>query len=119
MAMGRAHTGLVPATIANGAALSATVELADNEQVAAVIVPSSWTAANLTFQVSVDGGTTWSELHNASGAVQVTGTAGAQLAVAENDFRGARVLRVRSGTSGSPVNQGAARTLYLVTVSRP
>jgi hypothetical protein len=118
MAM-RGRVGLVAVTIANGTALSAGVKISDDEQIAAVVMPSAWTAANVTFQASVDGGTTWRELHNGSGAVQVTGTASAQLAVTESDFRSVMNVKVRSGTSGVPVNQGADRVLYLVTVARP
>jgi hypothetical protein len=106
----------VTATIANGAALSGAVCLGSGV-LCAIKMPSSWTTADLTFQVSDDNGTTWDELLDASGAaVTVSGPAASErLELDAADFKSAVFLKVRSGTSGSAVNQAAARTLTLIT----
>jgi hypothetical protein len=79
-------------------------------------MPAAWTAAALTFQVSDDAGATWKELLDDTGtAITITGpAAGNRLNVATGDFASAIFLKVRSGTSATPVNQAAARTLTLI-----
>lgn len=108
------------ATIANGAALSSVVDVT-SLQLHGIIVPSSWTAANLTFQGSPDN-VTFSDVYDDGGTeLKATVIAGAYVAL-RNDFQLAlsaiRYLKIRSGTTGTPVNQGAARTLTLITTQR-
>lgn len=102
-------------TIPNGAAITGDIDLG-SETLAGIVVPASWTAANLTFQASADG-VTYSNLFDGFG-VEVTASAAASRFIALNaaDFAGVRALRVRSGTSGTPVNQGADRVLTLVSL---
>lgn len=113
-----ALTSTASATIANGAALSGAVCLGEKALVA-LQMSASWTAADVTFQVSDDGGTTWAELLDDTGtAISITlPTAGNRLVLASGLFASVSFLKVRSGTSGSPVNQGGARTLTLITRS--
>lgn len=78
-------------------------------------MPASWTAANLTLQSSKDGGETWQNVYDKSGT-EVTITVAADRYVVLDStltdlLRGARNLKIRSGTSGAPVNQGAERTI--------
>lgn len=119
------------AKIAAGAALSNAVNI--NGELLAIELPSGWTAAAITFQVSFDGSTFY-ELQDASGntvtipsAAIPTGAA-AHIALSVStaaygttgptispiDFRGAMYVKVRSGTSASPVNQVSAITLNLI-----
>ena len=102
-------------TIANGASLSGAICLGDGV-LCAIGMPAAWTAAALTFQVSDDGGVTWSELlDNNQAAVTVAApTAGNRINMFSTDFQSSVFLKVRSGTSASPVNQGAARVFTLV-----
>lgn len=118
-------TGPGSVTIASGASLSSAVNCA-YDRAAGVIIPT-WTAASLTFQMSCDGvnyfdvytddGTTDAELTIASGgvvanhAIIFTGDA----ALALNAAVG---LKIRSGSSASPVTQAAARVLQLIMVPR-
>jgi len=108
------------ATIAINAALSSVVDVT-SLQLVGIIVPSSWTAANLTFSASPDN-VTFADVYDDGGTeLKATVIAGAYVAL-RNDFQcalsGLRYLKIRSGTTGTPVNQAAARTLTLVTVAR-
>lgn len=105
------------ANIANGASLSQAIEnigLGAASALVGIEMPAAWTAANLTFQVSFDGDT-YKDLYDKDGnEVTVTAAASRYIGLIPSLFAGIRHLKVRSGTSGTPVNQGAARTLRLV-----
>jgi hypothetical protein len=103
------------ATIANGAALSGAVCLGSGV-LCAVQMPTAWTAADLTFQISDDGGTTWTELLDSLGnAITIASpSASKRYEVDASDFKSAMYLKVRSGTSALAVNQASARTLTLI-----
>jgi len=104
--------------IASGSSLSGEV-LLDNsvprgKRLFAIVMPSSWTAANLTFQASIDG-TTYNNLYDYNGSeVTVTAAASRYIVLDPLTFAGVAGVKIRSGTSGTPVNQGADRTLTLV-----
>ena len=98
--------------IANGAALSIAYNLKGRVP-AGIYMPAAWTAANLTFQVSQDG-VTYYNLHTSAGEYALTTSAGIFLPLTAENFFGANFIKVRSGTSGTPVNQGAARALVLM-----
>jgi hypothetical protein len=106
----------VQATIANGAALSGQVNIG-NRLLVGLWMPATWTAASITFQVSPDGGTTWLELYSSAG-VETTFTVAASqfIAVDPETLRGINAVKVRSGTSGSPVNQNQQSIVTLVTI---
>ena len=101
------------ATIASGQSLSAEVDLGANILLG-IAMPAAWTAADLTFQVSPDGGVTWLELQTTSAAVDFKAAAGQFIGVDPTALRGFNALKVRSGTSASPVNQSATAVLTLV-----
>lgn len=107
----------VTVTIANGTSISSGVNI-QGYRIAAFITPASWTTASLTMQVSLDGtnyydlfinGTEWSitsplltrwyEYHPAATAVNTTT---------------ALYFKLRSGSSASPVNQGADRAFTFI-----
>lgn len=103
------------ATIANGASLSGSVEIGSAKHIG-IVMPSAWTTADLTFQVSYDG-TNWQNLYNDSGVeVEVPAAASRNISldVAALSLAPWQYLKIRSGTSGTAVTQGAARTLYVV-----
>ncbi|MDE2103763.1 MAG: hypothetical protein KGL39_41380 [Patescibacteria group bacterium] len=105
----------IDALIADGTAETAEVDLAGTS-LTAIVVPSGWTAANLTFQVSADG-TTYADLYSATGSeyvVDVPSGGDCAITVPPLDFEGFRRMKVRSGTSGTPVNQTGAKTLTLI-----
>lgn len=107
---------MVTATIANGASLSGALDLKSG-RVVALAMPAAWTAAVVTFVVSVDAGATYQDLYDQYGAeVSLTVTQGKTLQLDPAMFLGFTLLKVRSGTSAAAVNQAASRDLVLVTV---
>lgn len=108
---------LINATIAAGQSLSAEIDLGAKTLVG-IVMPAAWTAAGLSFQVSIDGGVTWVEHTSSAGAATAFTVAPAQyIAVDPTLWRGVNAVKVRSGTLGSPVVQVAQAILKLVTRS--
>jgi hypothetical protein len=106
-----------PVTIASGQSLSPAAQVGEKE-IVGVIIPSSWTAANLTFQGSIDDGATFNNVFDSAGT-ELTITVGASRYIVFTEslltaFKGIRNLKVRSGTSGVPVNQASAATVQLL-----
>lgn len=81
-----------------------------------IIMPSAWTAASITVQISSDGCSTFSNAFVQAGTeYTVTSPAASEyMILSPNDLLGTNCIKLRSGTSGSPVTQGAARTLNIV-----
>jgi hypothetical protein len=99
------------AAISAGQSLSASFAVGPGELVG-IIVPSGWTAANLTFQCSVDN-VNFFELYDQFGAeitVTVPVLTGCMLAW-DPSVKVGGYLKIRSGTVGSPVNQVSAANL--------
>lgn len=123
MSYGR-NRNAIPVTIANGQSLSGAFAVGA-DRIVGIVMPAGWTAANLTLQAAINQDTsnppvvTWGNVVDDAGAELVLATApDASEYVAIADTRpllGLGVIRLRSGTSGTPVAQGAARTLYLIT----
>ncbi len=100
-------------TIANGASLSTGINLRGRVPTG-VYMSAAWTAAVLTFQASPDG-STWYNVQTESVELSITTAAGQYIAFEPTRFFGINWLKVRSGTSGTPVNQAADRALVLMT----
>lgn len=112
-ALQRSDNDILTVTISSGTSLSGGIDLGP-ARVLALRMPTAWTAASLTFQAS-DDGTTYYNMYDSTGAEMTATTAASRwLAFAPADFKSVRYLKVRSGTSGTPVNQGANRTMTLV-----
>lgn len=110
-----ADIATVTTTIAAAASLSPAIDLT-TKRLAGIIIPSSWSAANLTMQVSPDG-TNWSDLYDSVGTeYTITAAASRAIIVPLHDMIGFRYIKIRSGTAGTPVNQTDARTLTLICV---
>jgi hypothetical protein len=107
------------ATILSGAALSQGILIGD-KVLCGILAPAAWTAAVLTFQVSFDDGLTWADYYD-DGANEQTLVAGAMaasgkyIALDASQFAGVTWVKVRSGTTGSPVNQAADRLVTLIS----
>jgi len=110
---------LVPGTIAAGQSLSGAINLGA-ERARGIVMPGVWTAAVITFQVSVDG-TNFLELLDPRPTIGYSSSAGYTVAVSQYVvldpviFDGVNIIKIRSGTSGSPVNQIAQAVLNIVT----
>lgn len=108
----------VTAPIANGESLSTGCDCRGYE-ISGIVMPAAWTAASLTFQGSHDGAT-YQNVYDTNG-VEVTFTptvaldhgllADILLALRPWDY-----VKVRSGSAGTPTNQGAARLVVLALI---
>jgi hypothetical protein len=105
-------------TIANGQSLSAPVNLG-NKTLCAIVVPTPWTAAALSFQASDDGGVTWQNLFDVTGTEvsipSASVVAGQRISVNPAIFASVDFVKIRSGTNAAAVAQGGARVLGLAT----
>ena len=114
-----AAPGVVQATISNGSALSAAIDLGE-QRAHRLSMPGAWTAAAITFQVSYDG-LAFVDLYTADGEYTLSSSivaASRSIVLDQTIFYGVRHLKIRSGTSGTPVNQAADRVINIPTVSR-
>jgi hypothetical protein len=106
-----------PAAIANGASLSGIVDLGTYRLFGILMDPTAWTAAALTFQVSIDGVNFYNLFDDTGTEINWTVLAQQFITVAvPAKWLGIRYIKVRSGTSATPVNQGGARALNLIGV---
>lgn len=105
------------ATIASGASLSGAVDLGANFSMARITMPAAWTAAGLSFQTSADGVTYNEMLDDALSPVSAAVAANSDFALNRDVWRGVRYLKIRSGTSGTPVNQGADRAIVITAAT--
>jgi hypothetical protein len=106
----------VTVNIANGASLSTGYDLG-LARAARIAMPATWTAANLTFQASYDNAT-WNNLYDSYGVeYTVVADASRSIILPISDFLGIRYIKIRSGTSATPVNQGAGRDLIVQLVA--
>ena len=106
------------ADIANGASLTAGIDLTTSDQRCArptgLVLPAEWDAADVTFQVSVDGGVTYYNMYDdADNEYVVQAGASRYVALNPSDFAGVSNVKIRSGTAGTPVNQTGAVTVTL------
>lgn len=105
---------VVELTIANGASLSEEISTGDL-LVCGIVMPSAWTAASITLQAARVKGGTLNDVYDKNGTeVAITTAAGRHVVLDPTLLAGCQFLKLRSGTAATPVNQGAARTLYLV-----
>lgn len=114
MPVAAAHSAptFAPATIANGAALSGGVAVTG--ALVGLNIPAAWTAADITFQGSCDNGATYTDIYDGATERKIP-TASVVvshfLALALTDWLAFTHIKVRSGTSAAPVNQGAQRVI--------
>lgn len=101
-------------TIANGASLSGVAAIPPGFSVSAVIMPGTWTAAELTFQAAHDN-STFGNVYDVAGTEYKSQAAASRwIAIDPVDLLAAPFVKVRSGTSGAAVSQGGDRVLILV-----
>lgn len=109
-------TTTITVTISSGTALSAEIDLG-SYQLAAIQMPTAWDAANISFQATTASGGTYQDLYN-DGGNEVVVVAAASRCIAVNaaamSLAPLRYIKIRSGTTGTPVNQTATRTIILI-----
>jgi len=108
----------VDAAIQSGQSLSATLEIA-GYRVAGIVMPATWDAAALTVQGSHDG-STFQNVYDGDGSeltIQAAASRNLTLTSVQTlALLAWKQIKIRSGTSGTPVNQTGARTLTVVLV---
>jgi hypothetical protein len=98
--------------IPSGQSVSNVFYIPPNTNLNVVSIPSSWTAANLTFLLSQDG-VTFREIYDALGnEYTVTAAANRSIFVDAALFTNTIYLQVQSGVTATPVAQAASRLLY-------
>ena len=101
-------------TIPNGASVAPVANL-DGFSLVGIEMPAAWTAASLTFQAAASSDANVQNMYDATGTeYTVTAAAARYIQLPPADFIGVQFLIVRSGTSGTPVAQGADRVIGLV-----
>lgn len=106
-------TQQIVVTILSGASLSAPVELRGCTP-GAIEMPATWTTANLTFQAASGDLVTFKDMYDEFGTeVNVAAAASRYIRLTPSDWWTPRWLKVRSGTSGSAVNQGGDRVITI------
>jgi len=101
------------AIIASGSSLSAAIPL-DRRPVLRILIPSGWTTASITFLGSYNGADYFDITDEAGDEVELAAAASKMLQIANPDnWGGIPYLKIRSGTSGTPVTQAADRTITL------
>jgi hypothetical protein len=79
-----------------------------------ISMPAQWTTASLTFQVSQDG-IHFQDLNDTANAeISLAVTADKSRRLDPHGWIGILWIKVRSGTSQTPVNQGGDRAITLV-----
>ena len=120
MSQGRIFTDL-SASIAASESLSAAVDLDPGPKkglrLCGFEIPSTWTAANVTLQVSKDG-TTWLDVFDRNGEVVftvdvATASNGNYVAVPPSIAAAFSFVKIRSGTGETPVAQSGAKEIVL------
>lgn len=117
-----AQADIVEATITagDGTGLSDAVALGTASAIA-LQMPASWDAAALTFQTSLDDGATWQNAYDKDGEITYSTDAVAASRNIHLDplrFGGATHLKIRSGTSATPVTQTTTDRIIGVSVRR-
>lgn len=96
--------------LSSGQSLSDSLRFAGGHLPIAILMPSGWDAANLTFQGWDPNAKAWKNIYTNDGT-ELTYTAAASrwIILKPIDFAGVQVLKIRSGTSGTPVTQTSTR----------
>ena len=77
-----------------------------------IVIPSSWTAAGISFHVGNTSGGTFFPVYDANDAlVEIAAVSASRAYQIPVDVFGARYLKIQSQTAGTPVNQAAARDI--------
>lgn len=109
----------ISATVPEAGSLSPEVNL-HGKALVGIIVPSTWDAADITFQAASVGGGTYNNVYDDDDNEVTVQAAASRHILFDEDmtsrFRGANWIKVRSGTAGSPVSQTTAETVTLILV---
>lgn len=105
------------ATFKAGSSLSEEVDLRFT-RLFGISMPNVWTTANITIQVRRNEDTVWRDLHHDDGQeYTITASGDRHINIRwPGSLFGIRYIRLRSGTSATPVAQAAETKLNLLTM---
>jgi len=107
---------IIEATIAINKSITGEINIAGYRYIA-IIMPDAWTTADLTFTAAELSGATFKDLYGGDG-VEVLIYAGTarviSIDIADSALAPLPHIKIRSGTTGTPVNQSAERTLKIL-----
>lgn len=104
-------------TIASGASVSDALDMGAHSLLG-VILPAAWTDAALTIEVSTDNATWIGLAYDDTGSqcnVIASPAVSSAYALSALGLMPYRYIRLRSGTTATPVNQGAGRVITVIT----
>lgn len=107
------------ASIANGESLSGSVSMGQARTLVAVQTPATWTAAAISFDVSMDD-STFVALYDDQGtevtipSASIATGAARGFSLDPRNFVGWKYVKVRSGLNGAAMNQAGARSVILI-----
>jgi hypothetical protein len=104
---------VVDVLIENGESLSEAIALY-GLRIVGIMMPALWTAAGITFQGSPDGQTFYNVYDSDGNEVEFSAAQARFITVFSAYTAGFPFCKVRSGNAGTPVAQGADRTLKLI-----
>lgn len=108
-------------TILNGASLSDAADFGAIGRLTDIVMPGTWDAANITFQVSDDGSNFQNLFDDAGNEVTVTNPAASKTMAFRQDLRRLlsrfQFVKIRSGTSGAAVNQTTAGNRSIILLA--
>lgn len=104
---------VIEVLIGNGESLSDAIALF-GLRIVGIMMPALWTAAGISFQGSHDGSTFYDVYDSDGNEVEIGAAQERFITVFSAFTAGFPFCKVRSGNAGTPVAQGADRTLYLV-----
>jgi hypothetical protein len=108
------YRGEASVTILSGASVSSSVYVGGHI-ITGLLMPAAWSAAGLTFQASRDG-VDWLDVYDEDGEVIVASAGASRLIILTKRWlEPVAFIQLRSGTAAAPVNQGAERTIVILT----
>src|SRR5437016_3868927 len=110
---------IISTTIPNGQAVSGVIDLRNlpvKGPISALIMPAVWTTADITLQGAMDGSITPVNVYDAAGNEYTITSPGASRLIILDRYAlvTMHMIILRSGTSGSPVNQGQDTVIQVV-----
>lgn len=101
-------------TILDTESLSSALHLR-GRVVVGIYIPASWTTGNITFQACDTEDGTFVDVYTLTAELAATSAASSRyVALDPVNFHGINFLKIRSGTSGTPVAQSGDITLQLM-----
>lgn len=96
-------------TIPSGASMTSEFTL-HGKTLVGIVTPPTWSATELTFQVSIDG-TTFVDLYSDTAEVVAAAAPSRYIALNPAAWCGVVAVKIRAGTTAAPITQAQQQTL--------